>query len=129
MHTRPDAFPQSIILCGVRDVRDYRINSSKHKEIITGGSCFNVKAKSIRLGNFNEKDVKFLYLQHTEETGQEFTEEALKLVYNLAEYMDRTGTNIGHLLIFDKSENKSWEEKIFRKEKEYNNKQIMIWGM
>ncbi len=84
--TRPEFFPQSIILCGVRDVRDvrdYRIHSSKQKEIITGGSCFNVKAKSIRLGNFNEKDVRTLYLQHTEETGQEFTEDSLKQAYNL----------------------------------------------
>ncbi|MEJ6949436.1 ATP-binding protein [Natronospora cellulosivora (SeqCode)] len=81
--TRPNAFPQSIILCGVRDVRDYRIHSSEHNEIITGGSCFNVKAKSIRLGNFRENDVKFLYLQHTESTGQEFSEDAIKLAYNL----------------------------------------------
>ncbi|WP_050987977.1 AAA family ATPase [Thiothrix nivea] len=38
---RPNAFPHSIILCGVRDVRDYRIHSSD-KEIITGGSAFNI---------------------------------------------------------------------------------------
>ncbi|MFW5992266.1 MAG: ATP-binding protein [Halanaerobiaceae bacterium] len=81
--TRPYAFPQSIILCGVRDVRDYRIHSRREKEIITGGSCFNVKAKSIRLGNFNEEDIRTLYLQHTEETGQEFTEEALNHVYDI----------------------------------------------
>jgi len=47
--TRPQSFPQSIILCGIRDVRDYRIHASKEKEIITGGSCFNVNAKSIYL--------------------------------------------------------------------------------
>ena len=35
---RPDSFPQSVILCGVRDVRDYRIHSSAEKTIITGGS-------------------------------------------------------------------------------------------
>ncbi|MEJ2444889.1 MAG: AAA-like domain-containing protein, partial [Exilibacterium sp.] len=40
---RPEAFPQSVILCGVRDVRDYRIHTS-HQEIITGGSAFNIKA-------------------------------------------------------------------------------------
>jgi len=33
---RPSHFPQSIILCGVRDVRDYRIHTSE-QEIITGG--------------------------------------------------------------------------------------------
>ena len=25
---RPESFPQSVVLCGVRDVRDYRIHSS-----------------------------------------------------------------------------------------------------
>ena len=45
----PLAFPQTIILCGVRDVRDYRIHTAHH-EIITGGSAFNIKAESLRLG-------------------------------------------------------------------------------
>ena len=80
---RPHAFPQSIILCGIRDVRDYRIHASKDKEIITGGSCYNINAKSLRLGNFSEKDIRNLYLQHTKETGQEFTEEAIKFSYEL----------------------------------------------
>ena len=48
---RPDAFPNSIVLCGVRDVRDYRIVLS-NQDIITGGSAFNIKAESLRLGNF-----------------------------------------------------------------------------
>jgi len=38
---RPSAFPQAVILCGVRDVRDYRITSSDG-EIIIGGSEFNI---------------------------------------------------------------------------------------
>ncbi|MEA1885305.1 MAG: ATP-binding protein, partial [Thermotogota bacterium] len=39
---RPDSFPQSVVLCGVRDVRDYRIFSDRDQQIITGGSAFNV---------------------------------------------------------------------------------------
>jgi hypothetical protein len=35
--SRPDLFPQSIILCGVRDVKDYRIHSDKSKDVVTGG--------------------------------------------------------------------------------------------
>ena len=77
---RPQAFPLSVILCGVRDVRDYRIHTSG-QEIITGGSAFNIKAKSLRLGNFIEPDVKALLLQHTETTGQVFTSEALDFVW------------------------------------------------
>lgn len=79
---RPDHFPQSIILCGVRDVRDYRIHASSEKSPVTGGSAFNVKAASLRMGNFSEPEVFELLQQHTKETGQAFTEPALKLVYD-----------------------------------------------
>lgn len=78
---RPDNFPASIILCGVRDVRDYRIHSSKEKTVITGGSAFNIKAKSLRLGNFSQEDIRNLYLQHTAETGQIFEDDIWDLVY------------------------------------------------
>jgi hypothetical protein len=70
---RPEAFPQTVILCGVRDVRDYRIHTA-HQEIITGGSAFNIKAKSLRLGNFNQEETIALWQQHTTETGQVFDE-------------------------------------------------------
>jgi hypothetical protein len=76
---RPAHFPQSIILCGVRDVRDYRIHSSQEKAIITGGSAFNIKAESLRLGNFNQAELESLYRQHTAETGQAFEPAALEL--------------------------------------------------
>ena len=80
---RPLNFPQSIILCGVRDVRDYRIHSSTDKAIVTGGSAFNIKAESLRLGNFIEAEVRALLEQHTTETGQRFTDEALRAVWEL----------------------------------------------
>ena len=70
---RPQFFPQSIVLCGVRDIRDYRIHSSRDKEIITGGSAFNIKAKSLRMGDFDQEEVQLLYGQHTQDTGQPFT--------------------------------------------------------
>jgi len=80
---RPADFPQSIILCGVRDVRDYRIHSSREKEVITGGSAFNIKAESLRLEDFTREEVIRLYLSHTEETGQPFDAEALDLAWEL----------------------------------------------
>ncbi|NJN46416.1 MAG: hypothetical protein HC808_08010 [Candidatus Competibacteraceae bacterium] len=82
---RPGQFPQSVILCGVRDVRDYRIHSSREKTIITGGSAFNIKAESLRLGNFTRAEVEALYHQHTEETDQAFTPEALGRVWELTQ--------------------------------------------
>ncbi len=80
---RPDLFPQSIILCGVRDVRDYRIHSAKTKEIITGGSAFNIKAESLRMGDFNRAEVETLYQEHTQDTGQAFEPAALDEVWEL----------------------------------------------
>ena len=62
---RPNPFPQSVILCGVRDVRDYRIHSSSD----------------------------------------------------------------GHLIIFDRRENITWDEKIFRRSERYENREILVWGM
>ena len=77
---RPDAFPHSIILCGVRDVRDYRIHSTAEDRMVLGGSAFNIKAKSLRLGDFSEREVRALLAQHTAATGQAFTEEAVRLI-------------------------------------------------
>jgi hypothetical protein len=76
---RPDYFPSSIILCGVRDIKDYRIHTSG-QEIITGGSVFNIKTESLRLGNFTKEEVIDLYSQHTTETGQQFEKECFDLI-------------------------------------------------
>ena len=78
---RPRSFPQSVVLCGVRDVRDYRIHSASANAVIAGGSAFNVKAKSLRLGDFSRDEVLALLGQHTAETAQAFTAEALELVW------------------------------------------------
>ncbi len=78
---RPEGFPQSVVLCGVRDVRDYRIHSSSANAIIAGGSAFNIKARSLRLGDFSQDEVIALLNQHTDETGQVFTPDALELIW------------------------------------------------
>ena len=78
---RPEGFPQSVVLCGVRDVRDYRIHSSSANAIISGGSAFNIKAQSLRLGDFSQDEVYILLAQHTEETGQVFTPDALDTIW------------------------------------------------
>jgi hypothetical protein len=83
--SRPGSFPQSIILCGVRDVRDYRMHTDKDKSAITGGSAFNIKTESLRLGNFSLAEIKALYLQHTRETGQRFSDAVFPLLWNLTE--------------------------------------------
>ena len=84
---RPDAFPQSLILCGLRDVKDYRIDWDENKNIITSGkgSPFNIKAKSLRLGSFNREETETLYRQHTIETGQVFNNDIFPMVWELTE--------------------------------------------
>ena len=77
---RPGGFPQSVVLCGLRDIRDYRIRSTAG-EVVAGGSPFNVAAKSVRLGDFTEAETRALMAQHTEETGQRFSEKAQEAVW------------------------------------------------
>ena len=78
---RPEGFPQSVVLCGVRDVRDYRIQSTAENAIIAAGSAFNIKAESLRLGDFSAEEVQTLLAQHTAETGQVFTDDALETIW------------------------------------------------
>ena len=68
---RSEAFPQSVVLCGMRDVRNYR----------STGSPFNIVAKSLRLGDFSQEETLALLGQHTAETGQAFTSEAQETVW------------------------------------------------
>lgn len=82
---RPQAFPQSICLIGLRDVRDYRVWSKEMGHSISTSSPFNVKAISLTLANFTLDQVKALYQQHTKETGQVFTDEASIYAYELTQ--------------------------------------------
>jgi hypothetical protein len=103
--SRPLLFPQSIVLCGVRDVRDYRIHSSALKEIITGGSAFNIKAESLRLGDFTKQDIQTLYQCHTEETGQKFNAAAIDLVWELTEGQPWLVNALGYEVCFKMKQN------------------------
>ena len=78
---RPGRFPHSVVLCGVRDVRDYRIRSTAQNALVLGGSAFNIKSKSLRLGDFTETETRALPAQHTAATGQAFAPEALELIW------------------------------------------------
>jgi hypothetical protein len=82
---RPAAFPVSVILCGMRDVRDYKAASGGGPVQRGSASPFNIKTESIRLGNFDEAEVRELYGQHTADTGQVFTEGALGRAWELTQ--------------------------------------------
>ncbi len=73
---RPAAFPSSVILCGLRDVRDYKVPSGDRGHLGTS-SPFNIKVESLTLRNFTRDEVAELYQQHTDDTGQVFLPEAV----------------------------------------------------
>jgi len=81
---RPQGFPQSVGLVGMRDVRDYKYASGGSDRLNTS-SPFNIKVQSFTLRNFNQDEVRRLYHQHTEATGQIFTEEAVNLAFYLTQ--------------------------------------------
>ncbi|MEM6318219.1 MAG: AAA-like domain-containing protein [Bacteroidota bacterium] len=104
-NNRPTAFPISIVLCGVRDMRDYRIHSSRTKEIITGGSAFNIKAESLRLENFTKDHIQDLYGQHTAATGQVFEQGVIDLVWYYTEGQPWLVNALAYEATFNMSEN------------------------
>lgn len=108
---RPAAFPVSIILCGVRDVRDYRIVLS-NQDIVTGGSAFNIKAESLRLGNLTKEEIHELYMQHTEATGQEFDEGCFPMIWEATEGQPWLVNALGYEVTMKMKENRDRSIKI-----------------
>ena len=45
------------------------------------------------------------------------------------EYMDRCGVEEGHLVVFDRTPGRSWEEKVFRREETGGGAPVTVWGM
>jgi len=80
--TRPSHFPQSIALVGLRDIRDFRTRARADNPSIGSGSPFNIKAKSFFLPVFSKEEVRGLLDQHTQDTGQVFSEEVLEKLYD-----------------------------------------------
>ena len=45
------------------------------------------------------------------------------------DYLDRCGAEEGHLIIFDRTPGKSWEEKLFQRQSSIHDRTIQVWGM
>jgi len=74
---RPESAPWSVVLCGLRDVRDYKMASGGDTARLGTSSPFNIKLRSLRIGDFTDSDVKSLLAQHTQATQQDFRPEAV----------------------------------------------------
>ncbi len=81
---RPQGFPHALALIGVRDVRDYKVASGGSNRLNTA-SPFNIKIESLTLRNFTPAEVAELYGQHTAETGQVFSPEAVARAFELTQ--------------------------------------------
>jgi hypothetical protein len=77
---RPANFPACVVLCGMRNVRDYKAASGGGPVRVGSASPFNVLVESLRLGDFAPEEVAELYAQHTAATGQVFSPEAVAKV-------------------------------------------------
>ena len=82
---RPAPFPHSVLLCGMREVRDYKAASGGEPVRVGSSSPFNIALESLRLGNFTGSEVRELYAQHTADTGQPLTEQALQRAWELTQ--------------------------------------------
>jgi hypothetical protein len=78
-------FPTSVVLCGLRDLREYKVASGGDPGRSNPASPFNIIAKSLRLGDFTADQIAELYDQHTQATGQEFTKDAVDRVFELTQ--------------------------------------------
>ncbi len=81
---RPKAFPQSLGLIGMRDVRDYKV-AAGGSERLQSSSPFNIKVESLTMRNFYAAEVAELYQQHTNDTGQTFEPAAIQLAFDLTQ--------------------------------------------
>ena len=89
---RPARFPHSVVLCGMRDLRDYRMGAA--------GSPFNIAAESLRLGDFTREQTLALLGQHTEQTGQGFAPQALEAVWTQTRGQALAGERAGVRHVF-----------------------------
>ncbi len=80
---RAHAFPASVVLCGLRDIRDYKAAAGGGPSRLGTASPFNIAVESLRIGDFTADEVATLYKQHSADTGQEFTPEAVERVFTL----------------------------------------------
>jgi hypothetical protein len=94
-------FPASMVLCGMRDLGRYKVASGGDLGRSDLATPFNVITKSLRLGDFTADEIAELYGQHSEATGQEFTEDAVDRVFELTQGQPWLVNALAHEIIFE----------------------------
>jgi len=104
---RPELFPQSLALIGMRDVRDYKVKAGG-SDRLNSSSPFNIKVASLTLRNFTTAETTELLTQHTRATGQVFESAALARIFELTQgqpwLVNALGREIVEHLLPDRSQ-------------------------
>ncbi|MDR3184540.1 MAG: AAA-like domain-containing protein, partial [Prevotellaceae bacterium] len=74
-------FVHSIALVGMRNIRDFKARIRPDSESLGSISPFNIVTEALTIKNFTEAEVRALYQQHTDDTGQLFDADAVALAY------------------------------------------------
>ena len=116
---RPERFPHSVVVCGLRDVRDY---------FTPRASPFDIVAKSLRLGDFSEAEVRALLGQHTEETGQRFAPEAVDEVWRSTRGQPWLVNALAYDACFEDPEGRNRNREITRKAIDAARERLILEG-
>ncbi|MFO0626665.1 MAG: endonuclease NucS [Polyangiales bacterium] len=82
---RQQPAPWSVVLIGVRAVRDYVANDDRRGVSWLGSaSPFNITVEDVTLAAFTESEVGELCAQHTVDTGQRVEPDAVALIHHLS---------------------------------------------
>ena len=46
-----------------------------------------------------------------------------------AGYMERSGAETGHLVVFDRRSDRDWSERVYRREEVHGEHRVVVWGM
>jgi hypothetical protein len=72
-------------LVGLRDIRDYQVDTDGTEPKGPPPSPFNIKEDSLTLPNFTQDEIGILYRQHTEASGQVFEDGAIERAWYWSE--------------------------------------------
>jgi hypothetical protein len=78
-------FPRSLALVGMRNIKDSKTKIRPNEMSRGPASPFNIIKKVLTLANFTGDEIKILYSQHTQATGQVFEPSALERVWYWSE--------------------------------------------
>jgi hypothetical protein len=110
---RPQHFPASIALVGMRDLRDY-LTQSKDGVPVNPGSPFNIKSASLTLRVFKGGKSP----QKVRDAG----------IQQLTTYLDTLGEQQGWLILFDQRREKDWEQRLWQEKLHNHGKTLLLHG-